>query len=96
VEVDGRFRRAERLAAKYPAPGQELRVFYQWAWTTYFWFDDFAELNRLYDKVELLALESDLADDIERPANLWNGLLAGVAHGILTQESAQLEARAQR
>ena len=93
TEVDGRFLRAVRLAQQYQLPKLELAAVYDWAWTSFFWFDDFAALNSKYDEVERLAIDSDTTDDLERASNLLTLLRNTVGAGVLTAESAKLEAR---
>lgn len=93
AEVDGRFFRAVRLAREHDFPKLELSAVYDWAWTSFFWFDDFATLNALYDEVEKLAIDSDTADDLERLSNLLTLLRNSVASGVLTSDTAKLEIR---
>jgi len=70
-EVDGRFSRAERIARELGVKRQLFRVIYQMAWTAYWWFDDFQELNRLYDEAEDLMISSNSTWDLEKLVNLW-------------------------
>jgi hypothetical protein len=93
VEIEGRFARAERIAEKVGRAQQRLRIAYKWAWTAVWWFDDFDELNRLYDKVEELAAESNQATDLELLTNLWTVLSSGAVTGRLNHNTAKLEAR---
>jgi hypothetical protein len=92
-EIDGKFLRAVRVAQDKNLPKQELAAAYSWAWTTYFWFDDFKGFNRLYNDVERLAVHTDSAGDIERLTNLWPLLRSSVAQGKITPEEAKLEVR---
>lgn len=92
-ETDGRFQRAIRLARQHNLPQLELGVVYDQAWTTNFWFDDFAEFSRLYDEVERLAIDSDTVDDIERVSNLLSPLRTAVALGHLKPVLAKLGSR---
>ncbi len=92
-EVEGRFQRAIRIARDNNLQSQLLAATYDLAWTSFFWFDDFAALNSLYDEVEHLALPSDTADELERLSNLLPLLGNSVAFGKLTAESAKIETR---
>ncbi|PZV33965.1 hypothetical protein [Mesorhizobium kowhaii] len=92
-ETDGRFQRAIRLARQHNLPHLELGAVYDQAWTTNFWFDDFAEFSRLYDEVERLAIDSDTVDDIERVSNLLGPLRTVTALGELQPELAKLDSR---
>ena len=93
AEVDGRFLRAVRLAREHDFPKLELAAVYNWAWTSYFWFDDFTTLNAQYDEVEKLAITSDMADDLEQLSNLLSLIQSSVASRILTADNAKLEPR---
>jgi len=44
-EVDGRFARAERIANEVGHRQQRLRIAYAKAWSAFWWYDDFNELN---------------------------------------------------
>lgn len=93
VEVEGRLQRAERIAERVNNRQQRLRVAYAKAWTAFWWYDDFDELNRLYDQVEDLAASSLQATDLELLANLWIVLHTTVRHGKLDLEAAKLDGR---
>lgn len=96
AEIDGLFDRARRIADKVGSGQQRLRIDYQRAWTSCFWFDDFDEVNRLYDGIEELALKSAQADDLELLANTWTNLLTGVRVGALAGPPSKLAERADR
>jgi hypothetical protein len=93
VEVEGRFARAERIALDLGNGQQRLRIAYAKAWTTFWWFDDFAQFNELYGTVEELALGTGQSDDLELLTNLWSLLAASVGRGQLDVAHAKLEAR---
>jgi hypothetical protein len=93
LEVEGRLARAERVAEQVGHRQQLLRMAYNRAWTAFWWYDDFAELNRVYDRVEELASGSPQIDDLERLSNLWTVLWTTVRLGSLDSETAKLEAR---
>lgn len=71
TEIDGRFDRAERIARRSGGARQLFRVVYNRAWTAYWWFDDFDELDRLYKVAEPLALDGEWIWDLEKLVNLW-------------------------
>jgi hypothetical protein len=77
-EVDGRFDRAERLAAK-TSSRQRQRILYQKAWTALWWFDDLEEVARIYDLLAAEVLDSDWIWDIDNLVNLWLVLQTGKA-----------------
>jgi hypothetical protein len=51
-EVDGLFAQARRLALKRSTPNLIIRCHYHHAWRTYFYFDDPAEVERIYEQIE--------------------------------------------
>jgi hypothetical protein len=71
VEIDGRFDRAERIASRSGGARQLFRVVYNRAWTAYWWFDDIAELDRLYKVAEPLALDGEWIWNLGKLVNLW-------------------------
>jgi hypothetical protein len=93
AEIEGRFARAEQIARSVGYQQQQLRVAYNRAWTTFWWFDDFRQLNALYDDIEVLALASDQADDLERLANLCTLLATSINAGQLDSKTAKFRDR---
>jgi hypothetical protein len=93
AEVEGRFERAVRLAEKVGMPAQQLRVVYTRAWTVFWWYDDYDELNRLYGEVEKLAAGTPQASDLEMLTNLWNLLHGMVGNGKASKDTVQLDRR---
>ena len=93
IEIDGRFARAERVAREVDYRPQRLRIAYARAWTALWWYDDFAELNRVYDEVEGFVIGSTNASDLQLLFNLWNLLVGATRQDGLTQEEAKLQAR---
>lgn len=96
VEIEGRFERAERAADKADLRQLRLRVAYKRAWTAAWWFDDLEELNRLYEKIEGLAMGTDQAEDLELLANLWTVLSTLVSSGRLGNATSSLTGRTAR
>lgn len=93
AEVEGRFDRAERVADKVGHQQQRMRIAYARAWTAFWWYDDFDELNKLYGRVEEIAKNTEQADDAELLFNLWQLLRSSVVHRTLSLEVAQIESR---
>jgi hypothetical protein len=93
AEVDGRFQRAERVAKEHGSEHQKLNVAYQWAWSTYWWFEDYKELTARYTEAERLAKGTLNAYDLELLFNLWCCLCGAVRFGKLTRAEARLEER---
>jgi hypothetical protein len=96
VEVDGRFARAERIATEVGHHQQRLRIAYDKAWSAFWWYDDFNELNRLYDQVKELATGSAQAMDLELLTNLWQLLRATVHRGELDETSTRFARRTRK
>lgn len=93
IDVEGRFARAQQLADRVGDRRQKLRVVYEHAWTEFWWFDDFDQLNKLYDAVEKLAVGSDEISDIELLQNLWSVLFNSVLHKGLSLAESNLSER---
>ena len=93
-EVDGQFTRAQRLADSVGTAQQRLRVAYQRGWTAYWWYEDLAELLKMYEVVESLALSSQLSDDAELAVNLWQLLSASCDSGKLDRSKIDLDVKA--
>lgn len=93
AEVEGRFGRAERIAAEVGHPQQQLRIVYARAWTAFWWHDDFSELSRLYTEVEKFSRDSEQADDLELLVNLWQLLRSSVLQKKLDAKNGDLDAR---
>lgn len=70
-EVDGRFDRAQRLAERSGNQRQLFQVHYDRAWTANWWYDDYPELNRLYELAEPIGLSSGHVWDVDKLENLW-------------------------
>ena len=92
-EVDGRFERAVRIAREHGLSTQQLAAVYNWAWTSYFWFNDAQKVTDLYQQVEKLAIRSQDANDLERLSNLVPLLVGAVQHDMLTAEAAAIDTR---
>lgn len=93
VEVTGRFDRAQRIAEEVGIPQQCLRITYFRAWTACWWYNDFQELNHLYNEVEELAASLTYADNLEMLANLWIILYAAAREGKIDPSAARLDKR---
>lgn len=92
-EVEGRFSRADNIAQEVGNTQQQLRIAYARAWTAYWWYEDYEQLNQLYDRVEAFAKGSGLAHDLELLSNTWVNLVTAVRSGCLTEEAATYTAR---
>ena len=77
-EIEGRFHRAKRLAQKYGSPRQKIEANYQWAWTLYWWFEEYDSFAEQYVLVEELTKGSRNAYDLEQLTNLWYCLFTSI------------------
>lgn len=96
IEVDGRYDRAVRLAKENKLEKHNLTAVYEWAWTSYFWFEDATRLNALYDEVEALAVTSKNADELDRLTNLLPLVINAVRQGMLPGDVAKIDERRDR
>ena len=78
TEVEGRLLRAERMAERCGTPHQRLLVAYTWAWTAYFWYEDYLLFAKLYQQVETRAEGSTNPHELQLLTNLWQILLPAV------------------
>ena len=93
IEIEGRFQRAETVAKKLGRRQQQLRMAYNRAWTTFWWFEDFEQLASLYDAVENLAIDSENSNDLELLTNIWTLLATSVRTHGLDEAVAKLPSR---
>ena len=70
--VEGRFLRAQRVSERYGTPHQQLVSAYQWAWTVFWWFEDYPSYAKLYATVESFAKGTENVYDLELLSNLWH------------------------
>ena len=92
-QIDGLFLRAKRAADEYGNERQKLVVAYQWAWTLYWWFEDYKQFSEQYEEVEKYAKGTENVDDLELLSNLWYGLQSSVRRGYFDEKDAKLDAR---
>lgn len=71
AEVEGRYHRANQIAQKYGSLRQKIEASYQWAWTLYFWYEEYISFSAQYTLVEELVIGSRNAYDLEQLTNLW-------------------------
>ena len=93
AEVKGRYARADELARKYGTSRQQVEAAYQWAWTLFWWFEDYRAFADQYGVIEKRASGSRNAYDLERLSTLWHCLHGAVARGVLDKQSASYNAR---
>ena len=96
IEVDGRFKRARRLAQKDGTPRQRLETHYETILTAFWWYDDFELLNSAYDEFEATLRPNEHVKNVEFLSTLAQLLVNSVIHGHLTLEECKLIERSDR
>ncbi len=92
-EIDGLFVRSRSLAEKYGYNGQIIRCGYHHAWTSFWWFDDPAALEKIYSEIEGYLPGTVDAEDCELFTNLWQLLYGAVKFGEIPVEEAKIAER---
>ncbi|MGD0650347.1 MAG: hypothetical protein ABSA97_04280 [Verrucomicrobiia bacterium] len=77
-EVDGLFLKARSVALTTGYVGLIIRCHYHHAWRTYFYFDDAAETNRIYEEIEKYLPQIGDTEECELFSNLCS--ILQVAH----------------
>lgn len=72
IAVQGSYARADKLALQHGSLRQQVESAYQWAWTLFWWHEDYAALLQQYEVVESRVKDSDNVYDLECLSNLWN------------------------
>lgn len=90
TEVDGRFLRASDLATKLGSRSDQLKAVYEWAWTTFFWYEDYSRFAALAKEALDLAAGTENAHHLELLTNLHGCLQSAVGRGWLSAEAVAL------
>jgi hypothetical protein len=96
AEIEGRYHRANQLAQKYGTPRQKVEAVYQWAWTLYFWFEEYDFFSEQYALVEELVTGSRNAYDLEQLTNLWYCLFTLTRRGLLDPQISNYSKRTEK
>lgn len=70
----GRFNRASIYADKYGTDNQKKECSYQWAWSLFWWYEEFDDFINKYCDYEKYVIGTINFYDIERLTNLWMNL----------------------
>ena len=70
--VEGRLQRAQRVSEDHGTPHQRLVSVYQWAWTLFWWYEDYSSFAKLYTVVEGYAKGTENVYDLQLLSNLWH------------------------
>ena len=76
--VEGRFQRAQRVSESQGTLHQRLVTAYQWAWTVFWWYEDYPSFIKHYSTVEGYAKGTENVYDLELLSNLWYLLAVSV------------------
>lgn len=95
-EVDGRYKRAIDLADKYGSQRQSTEARYQFAWSTFWWQEDFSKFSDLYLEFEGLTKDSTDIGELRHLHNLWNLLARVKASGKVPEEKLHWNERTVR
>jgi tetratricopeptide (TPR) repeat protein len=74
IDIEGRYHRTNRLAQKFGTLRQKVECEYQWAWTLYWWLEDFHEFGNQYIVLEKLIKGSRNVYDLGQLFTLWQVL----------------------
>jgi len=88
VEIEGRYDRVDKLSLKYGTFRQQVEVSYQWAWTLFWWFEDFEGCIEKYRVVENRVRGSRNVYDLERLTALWYCLQGIVSRREIDAQTA--------
>lgn len=91
--IEGLFVRSLQIAEKVGLPSQIIEIGYGYAWTSFWWFEDYESLNRIYGEIEEYLNQTDNSYDCENFLNLWMLLFGTVNRGLLSSESVDLSNR---
>ncbi len=69
-----RFERALKIIDEFGLTIHKTECIYEWAWTLYWWYEDYSSFYVKYCEFEDLALSSGNIFEIERLSNLWINL----------------------
>lgn len=89
VDIDGRFLRARELAERIQLRSELIKIIYQWAWTSFFWYEDYGRFAALSREALELAVDSNNAHELELVTRLFSLIESAIAQGSLS--SAELD-----
>jgi hypothetical protein len=92
-EVDGFFARAQQIAEKYGSTHKVLLAYYQHAWISFWWQEDFMQFNQHYVKLEALAKGTMNVYELELLNNLNSVFETAVYQEKVVHDVDDLKAR---
>ena len=96
TDVEGRLMRLKRVAEECGSDHQRFLAEYAWAWTAFWWFEDYSVVSEHYSEAEKRAVGTTNVYQIELLFNLWCNLQMAVRSEKISSEQAKLAERTQR
>jgi hypothetical protein len=87
TDIDGRFLRARELAERLGVSSALLKIVYQWAWTAFFWCEDYDRFAVLARESFEMALRSENSHELELSTTLLGLMHTAIARGNLDARS---------
>jgi hypothetical protein len=93
TDIEGRLVRLKRVAEECGTPHQRLLAEYAWAWTAFFWFEDYSVFLDHYLEAEKRASGTTNVYELELLFNLWCNLQMAVHRANISSDAANLPER---
>jgi len=95
TDVEGRLLRLKRVAEECGTSHQQFLAEYAWAWTAFWWFEDYETFLEHYSEVEKRCIANTNVYHIELLFNLWCNLQTAVRIENIPPEQAKVAERTQ-
>ena len=94
-DVEGRLMRLKRVAEECGTSHQRFLAEYAWAWTAFWWFEDYKMFLEHYSEAEKRSIGTTNVYQIELLFNLWCNLQMAVRSESIPPEEAKVAERTQ-
>jgi hypothetical protein len=94
--VDGLYQRASNVADSCQSVHQRLKCAYQWAWTTFWWYEDYRRFEELYETAERYVTQSKNSYELELLSNLWTLLHSAVVRNAIDSQTSSLQSHTEK
>jgi tetratricopeptide (TPR) repeat protein len=95
TEVEGLLARADRIAERAGTEYQRLRSAYLWAWTAYFWYEDYQLFLKWFKTAVERGRNSRNSHDLEQLVTLWSVLYTAAHAGHVPPAEAAVQQHAE-
>jgi hypothetical protein len=95
TDVEGRLVRLKRVTEDCGTSHQRFLAEYAWAWTAFWWFEDYTTFLEHYSEAEKRATGTTNVYQIELLFNLWCNLQMAARSGKVSPDKAKLAERTQ-